>query len=46
MSNIKAFLDLRRTKNDGTKAIRIRITHQRKVYKINPRISVTENDWL
>ena len=45
MATIKAFLDKRRTKKDGTHPLRIRITHQRKSLEIPLNTTLKAEYW-
>ena len=45
MVNVKALLDTRRQKSDGSFNIIFRITHNRKVYTLNSGFQTTELHW-
>jgi len=45
MVNLKALLDTRRQKSDGSFNIIFRITHNRKVYTLNSGFQITELHW-
>jgi len=45
MASVKVFLDVRRTKDDGTNPLKIRVTHQRKSFELPVKAYVNNNCW-